>query len=271
MKTKPSIILSNYIRAHSLKMVHEANASHIGGSLSISDILAVLYEDILIYDPKNIKYEDRDRFILSKGHCCSALYATLALKDFFSINNLSKFTKFGSDYMSHVSHKVKGVEFSTGSLGHGLPFAVGKALASKLKKKNWEVFVLLSDGELNEGSNWEALMFASHHKLDNLTVIIDYNKLQSLTTIEKTLRLEPLKKKFDSFGCCTFEIDGHNHYQLNKYLSKKFKKRNKPKIIIANTIKGKGVSFMENEIKWHYKSPDKMQLDNALKQIGLEI
>ena len=217
MKINCSVLLSNYIKAYTLNMVSKAKASHVGGGLSISDILAVLYNNILYFDSQKPLLESRDRFILSKGHCCAALYATLALKNFFTMRDLNSFAQFGSNFMSHASHKVKGVEFSTGSLGHGLPYAVGKAVAAKSRNKKWEVFVLLSDGELNEGSNWEATLFASHHKLDNLTMIVDYNKLQSLTTIEKTLRLEPLKKKFDSFGCCTFEIDGHNHYQLNKY------------------------------------------------------
>ncbi len=271
MKTNSSIILSNYIRAYALKMVHEAKASHIGGSFSIADILAVLYEDILYLNPKNQYLRKRDRLILSKGHCCSALYATLALKKFFKVSELSNFGKFGSDLMSHVSHKIKGVEFSTGSLGHGLPFGVGKALMSKLARKKWGVFVIMSDGELNEGSNWEALMFASHHNLDNLTIIIDYNKLQSLTSVEETIRMEPLKKRFDSFGCYTTEIDGHNHFDLKKSLSKKNKSKNCPKVIIAHTTKGKGVSFMENKVEWHYKSPNTREFKLALDEIGVKL
>ena len=268
MKINTSILLSKYIRAYTLKMVCDARASHVGGGLSISDILAVLYNDTLNYDSQNPKLSTRDRFILSKGHCCAALYATLALKNFFTIRDLDTFAQFGSDFMSHASHKVKGVEFSTGSLGHGLPFAVGKAMASKLTKKNWKVFVLLSDGELNEGSNWEAVMFASHHKLDNLTIIIDYNKLQSLTTTEKTLRLEPLKEKFEASGCYVSEINGHDHNEIKKHLSKQNNK-NSPKLIIAHTVKGKGVSFMENKVEWHYKSPNKNQLKIALEEVGV--
>lgn len=270
MKINSSILLSKYIRAYTLKMISESGASHIGGGLSISDILAVLYNDILHYNSHKPDLQSRDRFILSKGHCCAALYATLALKNFFTIKDLKSFAQFGSNFMSHVSHKVKGVEFSTGSLGHGLPFAVGKAMASKLNKKKWHIFVLLSDGELNEGSNWEAILFASHHKLNNLTIIIDYNKLQSLTTVEKTIRLEPLKEKFEAFGCNVYEINGHDHQELKIHLSKK-NKTNSPKLILAHTVKGKGVSFMENKVEWHYKSPDENQLKTALSEIGVRL
>ena len=270
MKINSSALLSKYIKAYTLKMVSDAKASHVGGGLSISDILAVLYNNILFYDSERPYLENRDRFILSKGHCCAALYATLALKNFFTLRDLNSFAQFGSNFMSHASHKVKGVEFSTGSLGHGLPCAVGKAMAAKLGKKKWEVFVLLSDGELNEGSNWEAILFASHHKLDNLTIIVDYNKLQSLTTVEKTIRVEPLKEKFEAFGCHVSEVNGHDHEELKKCLSKK-NKNNSPKLIIAHTIKGKGVSFMENKVEWHYKSPDENQLKMALREIGVRL
>ena len=170
-------------------MVFKAKTSHIGGALSMTDILAVLYQDILNYSPSNPKIFNRDRFILSKGHCCVALYSVLGLKNFFDIKELKNFTLPNSKLMSHVNHKVPGVELSTGSLGHGLPFAVGKALKAKINNKKWEVFIILSDGELDEGSNWEALMFASHHKLDNLNIIIDYNKLQSLTSVKDTINI----------------------------------------------------------------------------------
>ncbi len=269
MKIFSSELLANYIRAYSLKMVHMANSSHIGGALSMTDILAVLYQDILNYDASKPKMYNRDRFILSKGHCCVALYAVLALKNFFTIKKLNNFTKFGSDLMSHINHKVPGVEFSTGSLGHGLPFSVGKALLAKVKKRKWEVFVVISDGELNEGSNWEALMFASHHKLNNLTIIVDYNKLQSLTTTKETLNTEPLFSKFNSFGCYTEEIDGHSHLELKRTLSKSNNIKNQPKVIIAHTTKGKGVSFMENKVEWHYKNPNEIQLNRALAEIGV--
>ena len=268
MNINSSVLLSKYIKAYTLKMVSNAKASHVGGGLSISDILAVLYNNILYFDSQKPLTENRDRFILSKGHCCAALYATLALKNFFTLRDLNSFAQFGSNFMSHASHKVKGVEFSTGSLGHGLPYAVGKAVAAKSRNKKWEVFVLLSDGELNEGSNWEATLFASHHNLNNLTIIVDYNKLQSLTTVEKTIKIEPLKDKFEAFGCYVSEVNGHDHEELKSSLSKTNKK-NSPKVIIAHTVKGKGVSFMENRIEWHYKSPDEDQLKMALNEIGV--
>ena len=255
MKKKELRLIKN-IRLNILKLTHKAKSSHVGSSLSIVEILYILYFKVL---------KKKDRFILSKGHCCAALYATLALKNFFTLRDLNSFAQFGSNFMSHASHKVKGVEFSTGSLGHGLPYAVGKAVAAKSRNKKWEVFVLLSDGELNEGSNWEATLFASHHNLNNLTIIVDYNKLQSLTTVEKTIKIEPLKDKFEAFGCYVSEVNGHDHEELKNSLSETNKK-NSPKVIIAHTVKGKGVSFMENRVEWHYKSPDKDQLEIALNQ-----
>ena len=170
--------------------------------------------------------------------------------------------------MNHVSNKVNGVEFSTGSLGHGLPVSVGKALKFKTNNENKKVYVLMSDGELNEGTTWESLLFANHHKLDNLNIIIDYNKIQSMDFISNVMKVEPLKKKFQSFGCKVFETNGHSVKQISKLLKKKIV--NKPKVIIANTIKGKGISFMENNNLWHYKNPNIEQLKKALKEIELK-
>ena len=263
-----SIKLAREIRISSLKMVHKAKASHIGSALSIVDILAVLYGEVMNYDPLKPNKDNRDRFILSKGHACVAVYAALAEVGFFNKQELQTYGNDFSNLMNHISHKIDGVEFSTGALGHGLPFGVGKALASKLKKDSWKTFVVLSDGEMDEGSNWEALMFASHHKLDNLTCIIDYNKLQSLDSINNTLALEPLEQKLQSFGCHTIDIDGHNHNELESALLDE--SCGKPKVIIANTIKGKGVSFMENSVAWHYKSPSDSQLAEALSGIHNE-
>ena len=214
-----SILLSKKIRKVSLEMVHRSNASHIGSALSVADILAVLYNNILNYDSNNSNWEERDKLILSKGHSCVSLYAVLGLKNFFDIELLKTYGKNGSNFMNHISHKVPGVEFSTGSLGHGLPYAVGIALGNKLKKIDSKVYVILGDGEVAEGSNWEALLFASHNKLDNLVVIIDNNNLQSLTTVDETLSLEPYDKKFLSFGCNVVKVDGHDHEQLNKVFS----------------------------------------------------
>lgn len=262
-----SKLLSKFIRSSSLKMVFNAKASHIGSALSISDIVAVLYEKILILNKKNLKSDLRDRFILSKGHACVAIYSALAAKGFFSKKNLEEYGKDNSLMMSHISHKVDGVEFSTGSLGHGLSFGSGKALALKKLNKKFRVFVLMSDGEIQEGSNWEAMMFSAHHNLDNLIGIIDYNKLQSLKSIKETNNIEPLLDKIQSFGWEVREVDGHNHKDIYKILSLLPWKKGKPSLLIAHTTKGKGVSFMENSVKWHYKSPSEDELLRALKEI----
>ncbi len=257
--------LSKKIRINALKMVTKAKASHIGSALSIADIVAVLYAQVLNINPQNPGGINRDRLIMSKGHACVSIYVALAELGFFPKKHLET---YGDDYsllMNHISHKVPGVEFSTGALGHGLSFGVGKALFGKKKNLDWHVYVILSDGELDEGSNWEAFMFAAHHQLDNLTVIIDYNKLQSLSTIEKTLRLEPLIDKLKAFGAYVLDLDGHDHNAL--LASFRFLSKNQPKVIIANTTKGKGVSFMENQVLWHYKSPNHEELNQALSEI----
>jgi transketolase len=263
-----SIDLARRIRIQSLLMVHRANASHIGSALSICDIVATLYAKILKLAPSEPEAPYRDRFILSKGHACVAVYAALAETGFFPSEDLLSYGHDHSVLMNHISHKVTGVEFSTGSLGHGLPFGVGKALAAKKLKESWRVVVLLSDGELGEGSNWEAMMFAAHHQLDNLIAIVDYNKLQSLTTVDQTLRLEPLAEKARAFGWAVLEIDGHDHTALQDALSSIPWEADKPSFLIAHTVKGKGVSFMENRVEWHYKSPTSDQLDQALEELG---
>lgn len=261
-----SIELAKLARIDSLKMVHRARASHIGSALSIIDILSVLYSDVMKINSNDPTYENRDRFILSKGHACVGVYSVLANIGLIDKEMLPNYGKNESTLMNHISHKVPGVEFSTGSLGHGLSFGVGKAMAAKIRKFNWKTYVLLSDGEMQEGSNWEALMFASHHKLDNLIAIIDYNNLQSLTTVEETLSIEPLKDKLLSFGWNVDVIDGHNHRCIKNSLVDV--KKNKPTIIICKTIKGKGVSFMQNKVEWHYKSPSDDDLERALKEIN---
>lgn len=257
--------LANRVRQNALKMVHKAKASHIASALSIVDILAVLYGKVMHFDATNEDCQLRDRFILSKGHACVAVYSTLAE---VGIIPKSQLQTYGDDFswlMNHISHKVHGVEFSTGSLGHGLPFGTGKALAAKSRHENWRTFVLLSDGEMDEGANWEAMMFAAHHKLSNLTAIIDYNKLQSLDTVANTLGLEPLAEKIAAFGCAVQEIDGHDHQQIAQALSRIDEFR--PSVIIAHTTKGKGVSFMENRVEWHYKNPNDEQLAMALVEL----
>lgn len=209
----------------------------------------------------------RDRFILSKGHAAAAVYATLSHKGFISRSALKKYGEEGSVYMTHVSHKVRGIEFSSGSLGHGLSFGVGKALYAKLTKSKFRTFVLMSDGELNEGSNWEAFMFAAHHELSNLVAIIDYNKLQSLKTVEETLKIEPLTQKLESFGWNVIRVDGHNFTELENAFNL-LEKSEKPAVIIADTIKGKGVSFMENKVSWHYTSPTESEYLEALTELS---
>lgn len=256
------------IRIQALQMVFRARASHIGSALSICDIIAVLYGQVLRIDPKQPEAPQRDRFILSKGHACVAVYAALAETGFFPTEDLLNYGQDHSVLMNHISHKVAGVEFSTGSLGHGLPFGTGKALAAKRSHKKWRTYVLLSDGELGEGSNWEAMMFAAHHQLDNLVAIIDYNKLQSLTTVDKTLRIEPLSDKAKAFGWAVREVDGHDHDMISDLLNSTPWEPGKPSFLIANTIKGKGVSFMENSVDWHYKSPSSEQLALAIGELN---
>lgn len=254
--------LARHIRIDSLKMVHRAKASHIGSALSCADILAVLYNCFM-----KVRGDKRSRFIMSKGHATVALYA--ALKHSGYDIDLETYGQDGSDLMHHASHKVPGVEFSTGSLGHGLPYGVGLALASRLKRENWPVRVLVSDGELQEGSNWEAIQFAAHHKLSNLTMIVDYNNLQSITTVEETLDIGPLASKLQTFGWKVKVIDGHNHQQIFRAMVQLFpsKKDEPPAALICKTIKGKGVSFMENKVEWHYKYPNDEQLAQAISEV----
>lgn len=255
------------IRKKSLEIVHKARASHIASAMSMVDILAVLYNEVMNIKPNQPDFSERDYFILSKGHACVGLYATLGLKGFYDIEDLDEYGENDSIFMNHISHKVPGVEFSTGSLGHGLSFGVGIAKALKLKKKQSRVFVLLGDGELAEGSNWEALLFANHHKLNNLVIIVDCNNFQSLTTISETLELEPIKGKLESFGCNVCEVDGHNFNELRDSLKLDKYVSEKPKAVLARTIKGKGISFMEHNIEWHYTPPNDVQLQTALTEL----
>jgi transketolase len=259
--------LAREIRLHALEMVHRADASHIGGALSMTDVLAVLYSDVLAVRPAEPAWPERDRFILSKGHCCSALYAALALKGFLPIEELQSFGANASRLMTHISHKVPGVEFSTGSLGHGLPFACGKALSAKRRGQPWRVFAMLSDGELDEGSNWEAILFAPHHKLENLTLIIDHNKIQSLGNVDEVLDLHPLADKFRAFRWAVREVDGHDHVAIRSALTNLPAELGRPTCIIAHTVKGKGVDYMEKQLLWHYRSPNAELLAEAQRQI----
>ena len=262
--------LATNIRQDILKMIYKSQSSHIGSSLSIVDLLAVLYgKKIITFDINNPSMVSRDKFILSKGHAAAALYATLANIGFFKKDKLLEYGVNKSIFLAHASHYVPGVEFSTGSLGHGLPIGCGVALAYKRKRSVNKVFIINSDGEMAEGSNWESILFASHYKLDNLTLIIDYNKLQSFGSIENTLKLEPLREKFTSFGWNVIEIDGHDYQQIEKALLSSKKFNGKPNCIIANTVKGKGISFMENKVEWHYKTPNIEEYDIAIKELKI--
>lgn len=256
------------IRKDAIEMTHISHGSHIASALSVADILAVLYADILKYDTMNTKLESRDRVILSKGHAGAALYATLAEVGFFNVEELKTHYANGSRLSGHVSHKgVPGVEFSTGSLGHGLPVAAGMAIAAKRNNKDYRVFVIIGDGECDEGSIWETALFANHYKLNNLTVIIDHNKMQSMDFCENTIKLEPLSEKWKAFGWNVKEIDGHNHNELKYTLQNIDYNLKKPTVIIANTIKGKGISFMENNIVWHYRPPEGDDYKNAIEEL----
>jgi transketolase len=265
----PTRALARSMRIDVLNMVHRARASHVGSCFSITDILAMLYGQVMHVRPQEPTWSERDRFILSKGHAAAAVYAALANIGVIPRADLEAYGMDGSLYMTHVSHKIAGVEFSSGSLGHGLPFGVGKALAAKKRGQAWRVFVLLSDGEMDEGTNWEALMFGAHHRLDNLVAVIDYNKLQSLTSISQTLGLEPLVDKLKAFGWSVREVDGHDHAALAADLGSVPWTVGRPSLLLAHTTKGKGVSFMENKVEWHYRSPSDEQLGMALSELEL--
>ncbi len=260
--------LAGQIRTNAVSMVARAKAAHIGGALSMADLLAVLYTDILRVRPDDPGWAGRDRFLLSKGHSCTALYAALAVKGFFPLEELETYGVDGTRLMAHVSHKLPGVEFSTGSLGHALPFGCGKALAARRKGETWRVFVLLSDGELDEGSNWEAILFAPQHRLDNLVALVDYNRIQSLGSVAEVLELDPLADKFRAFRRAVREVDGHDHEAIREALATVPWEPGRPSVLIARTVKGKGVDYMENNLQWHYSSPKPDQLASALRQLA---
>lgn len=260
--------LARRIRRHAVNMTRAGKSSHVGSVLSMADIMAVLYGRILRVDPNDPQRADRDRFVLSKGHAGAGVYATLAECGFISTEELATHCQNGSRLSGHVSHKgVPGVELSTGSLGQGLSVATGMALAAKLDGKDHRVFVVQSDGECDEGSVWEAILFAGHHELDNLTVVVDYNKIQSLAPVAETLRLEPFVDKWEAFGWAVKEVDGHDHHKLTETLSAMPFEKGKPNVVIAHTTKGKGVSFMENTVLWHYRSPQGDEFEAAMKEL----
>ncbi|MDR3259590.1 MAG: transketolase [Fusobacteriaceae bacterium] len=254
------------IRRHAIEMTHLSHGSHIGSILSIADMVAVLYNDIMRIYPNDPKNDKRDRFILSKGHAGAAIYAALAEKGFFEIDELKTHYSDGSRLSGHVSHKnVPGVELSTGSLGQGVCVAAGMAMAAKKDKKTHRIFAITGDGECDEGSVWEMALFSNHYKLSNLTIIVDHNKMQSLDTCENTLKLLDLATKWKAFGWNVKEVDGHNHKELYSVL--KINDSEKPMCVIAHTIKGKGISFMENQILWHYRDPQGEYYTNAVDEL----
>ncbi len=259
------------IRQTALRAICKANSGHPGGSLSLADILTVLYFDLLKHDPKNPNWEERDRVIISKGHASPGIYATLAHAGYFAEDEfINTFRQINTKFQGHIDRlKVPGVEVSTGSLGHGLSVANGTALGLRLNKSSNRVYALLSDGELQEGQCWEAIMAAAHFKLGNLTAIVDRNRIQLDGWTETTMALEPLKDKFEAFGWTVAVIDGHNLEQIRSEIQLSWQRQavDKPYVIIANTVKGKGVSFMEEQVKWHGVAPKEEELQKALAEL----
>ena len=262
--------LANRIRGVALTLAHNANESHSGGALSMSDILAVLYSEYIDLDLVKKGAPNRDRVILSKGHCCASFYAILAEVGILDKEELiQNFAKNGTHYFAHVSHTLPGVELSTGSLGHGLPVACGLALGAKKSGLNFNVYCIVGDGEMNEGSNWEAIMFAAQHKLNNLCLIIDKNKMQAMGDTKDILCLDPMPEKLVSFGWEVEDIDGNDIEDvISAFEGFKNHRSGKPFVIVANTIKGKGVSFMEHNLKFHYSAPKDDELKQALEELA---
>ena len=255
------------IRTHALRMTSIGGGAHIGAIFSCADILAVLYGGILRVDPTAPKSPTRDRFVLSKGHAGGGLYAALAERGFFPVEQLLTHYQDGSDLSGHVSHKLPGVDVSTGSLGHGLSIAAGMAYSGKLKSASHRVFCLLSDGECDEGSTWEAALFAAHHGLSNVVAIVDFNRIQGIAPVSQVIELEPFADKWTAFGWAVREVDGHDHEALRTALSAGPFAPGKPSCLIAHTTKGKGVSFMENSVLWHYRIPRGAEFEAALAEL----
>jgi transketolase len=264
---------ANWIRLSAMTMTHRAGLGHTGGDLSSADILAALYfGNVLKIDPENPRWPQRDRFILSKGHCSGAFYSTLAARGFFPLEQLKTYMDPGSMLNGHPDrNKLPGVEANTGPLGHGLPIGVGAAMAARMRKESWRVFVLTGDGELQEGSNWEAAMTAQHYGLDNLTVIVDRNRIQQGDFTENTIRMEPLAARWSAFGFGVAEVDGHDPEALLRQFENVPIEAGKPTCLIANTVKGKGVSFAENKPAWHHGVPTREQLNQAAEELGAEV
>ena len=263
--------IATTIRKDIVTMLTESASGHPGGSLSAADILTTLYFNEMNIDPKNEKDSNRDRFVLSKGHAAPVLYSTLARRGFFDVEELKTLRKFGSNLQGHPNmNDLPGIDMSTGSLGQGISAAVGMAIAGKLDNKEYRVYSLLGDGELEEGQVWEAAMSAAHYKLDNLTIFVDFNGLQIDGDITKVMNPSPIDKKFEAFGWNVITIDGHNFDEILGALEKARATEGMPTCIVAKTIKGKGVSFMENQAGWHGAAPNKEQCEQALSELGGE-
>ncbi len=260
------IKLAKNIRREIVKISHQAKVGHVGSAFSIVEILLALYFGIMKIDKKIIKNDNRDRFVLSKGHAAPALYAVLHEKRLLTDKNLADYCRDNSIFEEHPKHHIEAIEVSTGSLGHGLSIGVGLAMGSKLKKQKSNIFVLMSDAECDEGEVWEAALFAGHHKSNNLFLFLDYNKVQALGTTKDVLDLEPLVQKWQAFGWKTVEVDGHNTSAIiSAWLNNTT--NSGPTIFICHTIRGKGVSFMEHVIDWHYKNPDEKDLKKSLEEL----
>ena len=264
--------ISKEIRKDIVKMLTESASGHPGGSLSATDIMTVLFFKEMNLDPNNETDPNRDRFVLSKGHAAPVLYSALARRGYFPVEELSTLRKFKSRLQGHPSIQyLPGIDMSTGSLGQGVSAAVGMALAGKIDKKDYRVYTLLGDGELEEGQVWEAAMCAAHYKLNNLTAFIDFNGLQIDGDITKVMNPCPIDKKFEAFGWNVLVIDGHNYEEIIDAIEKAKECKDKPTAVVCNTVKGKGVSFMENQAAWHGTAPSKEQCETALKELGGEI
>jgi transketolase len=255
------------LRRHTLEMTSRAGSSHVGTNFSMAEILSVLYSGVLRVDPARPGWPERDRLVVSKGHGAAAVYAVLAERGFFPLAELDTFYLNGSRLAGHVTKTVPGVELSTGSLGHGLSVATGMALAAKRDGRDFRAFCLLSDGELDEGSNWEPILFAPQHGLDNLVAVVDYNKIQSLGSVSEVMELEPLADKWRAFRWAVREVDGHDVRALWSALSAVPAETGRPTVVIAHTVKGKGVSFMERSVLWHYRIPRGHELDAARAEL----
>lgn len=259
--------LARRIRLHALRMTSLGGAAHVGSIFSCADIIAVLYGKTLRVDAANPDSSARDRFVLSKGHAGGGLYAALAERGFFSIEKLLTHYQNGSELSGHVSHHLPGVDVSTGSLGHGLSIAAGMAYAGRLSNAFHRVFCILSDGECDEGSTWEAILFAAHHRLANLVAIVDYNRIQGIAPVADVLELEPFADKWRAFGWQVREVDGHDHRRMEELFESLPFASNQPSCVIARTKKGKGVSFMEDTVLWHYRIPKGVELDAAVAEL----